>query len=67
MTVLYCYITIKKSLADLTGRKGHAADKLGFFAILGRGPRVFQIGKSSAVNPLIEKFDIVHNYIIFGQ
>ena len=27
-----------------------------FLAILGRGPRAFQIGKISAVNLLIEKF-----------
>ena len=40
-----------------------------FFVILGRGPRVFQIGKSSMVNPYykIGKFVIVHNYVIFGQ
>ena len=38
-----------------------------FFAILGRGPRAFQIGKISPVNPKIGKFVIAHNYVIFGQ
>ena len=38
-----------------------------FFAILGRGPRAFKIGKISVVNPLIGKFVIVHKYSIFGQ
>ena len=33
------------------------------FAILGRSPRVFQIGKISAVNPSIGKFVILHNYV----
>ena len=39
----------------------------GFFAILGRGPRDSEIGKSSAVKPLIRKIVIVHNYVIFWQ
>ena len=34
---------------------------------MGRGPRAFQIGKISMVNPLIEKFVKVHNYGIFDQ
>ena len=38
-----------------------------FFAILGRGPRAFQIGKISMVNPSIGKFVIVGNYGIFGH
>ena len=38
-----------------------------FFAILGRDPRAFQIGKISTANSLIGKFVIVHNYVIFGQ
>ena len=38
-----------------------------FFAILGRGPCAFQIGKSSIVNPSIGKFVIVHNIVIFVQ
>ena len=33
-----------------------------FFSILGRGPRVYQTGKISAVN-----LYIVHNYVIFGE
>ena len=36
-------------------------------AILGRDPTAFQIEKSNVVNPLIGKFVIVHNYVIFGQ
>ena len=38
-----------------------------FFAIFGRSPRAFHIGKISMVNPKIGKFVIVHNYVIFGQ
>ena len=39
-----------------------------FFAVLGRGPpRAFEIGKISAVNFLIGKFVIMHNYVIFGH
>ena len=38
-----------------------------FFAILGRGPRAFQIGKISVENTLIGKFELVHNYGIFGR
>ena len=33
-----------------------------FFEILGRGPRAFQIGKISGVNPSIGNFVIKHNY-----
>ena len=38
-----------------------------FFFNFGKGPRAFQFGKSSVVNPKIGKFVIVHNYVIFGQ
>ena len=38
-----------------------------FFAILGRGLRAFQIEKISVVKPLMGKFVIAHNYVIFGQ
>ena len=38
-----------------------------FFAILGRGPGAFQIGKISGVNPLIGKIVIVHICDFFGQ
>ena len=37
------------------------------FAILGRGPWAFQIGKISVVNPQIGKFVMVYHYVIFGQ
>ena len=39
-----------------------------FFAILGRGPRAFQIGKSSVFKSTLKLGNvIVHNYVIFGQ
>ena len=37
-----------------------------FFGNFGKGPRAFQIGKISAVNPKIGKFVLVHNYVILG-
>ena len=38
-----------------------------FFAILGRGPRAFQIGKISAVNCKIGKFSKQTRIAFFGQ
>ena len=35
-----------------------------FFAILGRGPKAFQIGKMSMVNPQIGKF-VLHTIMAF--
>ena len=40
----------------IVGFHGHTPRDFFFVAILGRGPRAFQIGKIRAVNPLIGKF-----------
>ena len=38
-----------------------------FFAILGRGPRAFQIGKISAINHYFVKFSKEARTAFFGQ
>ena len=60
--------TFHQDLHCLKTQKRSAEKEVGiFWAILGRGPRGFQIGKISMVNPWIGKLVIVHNYSIFGQ